>query len=405
MKILHTSDWHIGRKLYERSFDETHTYFFNWLTETINQNKVNVLVVAGDIFNNPFPSSSSLSIYYKALYNLSKTCLKHIIITGGNHDSISTLNAPKELLNVLNISVIGGYSGNLDEMIIEITDKKNKPQLVVCAVPFLKERDVRTSVSGSDFKDRISQISFGIQEFYAKIAEKVQIYSQKNIPIIATAHLFINDIKEMPDDEKKYFVGGLQQISFKNLPQIFDYFALGHIHKPYKIGGNENIRYCGAPVHLNFSERKNKSQVILIDFNDRNETKIEKIFIPIFRQLVRFDGTFSEVAEQISQFSATSELKPWAEINITEKTIDPLIDKKIAKLRDEAENIDIIKYQYKFTEVENELEKKFEQNVNLKDLKPEQIFDALLENVDENEKIEMQSTFNELVNDKLYEEN
>lgn len=398
MKILHTSDWHIGRKLYDKSFDETLPAFFSWLKNTIVDENIDVLIVAGDVFNNPFPSTSSLSLYYKTLYDFSQTNLKHIIITGGNHDSISTLNAPKELLNVLNISVIGGYAGSIDDFIIEIKENEDT-KLVVCAVPFLRERDVRTSFSGNDYKERIKQISDGISKFYAEVAEKVNHFKQKNIPIVATGHLFVNDINEMPDDEKDLFVGGLQQVSFSQLPIFFDYFALGHIHKPYKIGGKENVRYSGSPVHLNFGEYKNKSQVVIVDFDKNIDINVK--YVPIFRELVRFQGSYLDVKQKIEDFETTSELKPWADIEIIEPKQNLLLEKNLSDLKENTEKLEILRYKYTFTDIETEIERKFEKNTDLRDLKPEQIFNSLLENVDEDQQDEIKSTFNELLNNML----
>jgi len=401
VKILHTSDWHIGRKLYDKSFDETLPVFFDWLKKTIEEEKIDVLIVAGDVFNNPFPSTSSLSVYYKALYELSKSNLKHIIITGGNHDSISTLNAPRELLNILNISVVGGYADNLDDLIIEIKEN-SETKLVVCAVPFLRERDVRTSFSGNNYSERIKQISDGISSFYSEIAKKVEHFKEQNIPIIATGHLFVNDLKEMPDDEKKLFIGGLQQLSFNQLPQFFDYFALGHIHKAYKIGGLENVRYSGSPIHLNFGERKNKSQVIIVDFSEKVDIQVKKV--PIFRNLVHFKGSFVEVSEMIKNYEPNTELKPWADIEIVEEKQNLLLEKELLNLKNSTEKIEIIRYKYTFTDIENEIEQKFKKNTNLKDLKPEQIFETILENVEENDRDEISNTFKELLNSKLEKE-
>lgn len=398
MKILHTSDWHIGRKLYDISFDDTLHEFFKWLKATIVEQKIDVLIVAGDIFNNPFPSTSSLSLYYNTLYELSKTALKHIIIIGGNHDSISTLNAPKELLKILNISIIGGYTNNIDDFIIKI-EENNETKLVVCAVPFLRERDVRTSFSGNNYKERIKQISEGISNLYNEVAKKTSVFKDENIPIIAMGHLFVNDISEMPDKEKEIFIGGLQQLSFKQLPQFFDYFALGHIHKPYKIGGKENVRYSGSPIHLNFGEKNNKSQVVIVDFSDKIDIQVK--YIPIFRELLHFKGTFFEVNQMIQNFEPKSLLKPWVDIEIIEPKEDLLIEKKLNDLKNNVEKIEILRYKYTFTDIEKEIENKFEKNTNLKDLKPEQIFNSILENVEENQREEMKQTFNELINNKL----
>jgi DNA repair protein SbcD/Mre11 len=402
MKLLHTSDWHIGRKLETKSLDETLSYFFLWLEKTIIEKKIDVLVVAGDIFNNPFPSNSALSLYYKTLYKLSQTDLKSIIITGGNHDSVSTLNAPNDLLNEMDISVIGGMPENIDDLIIEIKNE-DKIEMVVCAVPFLREKDVRLSVSGADYSQRIKLFGEGIERFYAQVGEKVTKYKQKNIPVIVTGHLFVNDIKNMSDDIKELYVGGLQQLSFSQLPDVFDYIALGHIHKPMKVGGREDVRYSGSPITMNFGESNNKNQVVIVDFVDE-KPKIEVEYIPVFRNLVSFKGTYKEIDELISNYEDNNELKTWVSIEIIEEKIDPLLEMKIQTLRELSDKIEIVKLKYSYTDAQNEIEKKFENNVSLNDLKPDQIFDHILDNVKEEERKNLRGTFNDLLNNHLYEE-
>lgn len=403
MKLLHTSDWHIGLKIETKSLDETLAHFFLWLEKTIIDKNIDVLVVAGDIFNNPFPSNSALSLYYKTLYKLSQTNLKNIIITGGNHDSASTLNAPNDLLNEMNITVIGGMPENVEDLIIEVKNE-DKIEMVVCAVPFLREKDVRLSVSGADYSERIKFFGDGIAKFYSQVGEKVEKYKQANIPVIVTGHLFVNDVKEMPDDINKLYVGGLQQLSFSQLPDVFDYIALGHIHKPMKVGARENVRYSGSPIAMNFGENNNKNQVVIVDFSDE-KPKIEVEFIPVFRNLVNFKGTYTEIDELISNYEDNKELKTWASVEIIEEKIDPLLEMKIQILRDISDKIEIVKLKYSYTDVQNEIENKFENNVSLNDLKPEQIFDYILDNVNVEDRENLRGTFNDLLNNHLNEEN
>lgn len=400
MKILHTSDWHIGKRLYDKSIDETLEYFFMWLKQTIIEEQIDVLLVCGDVFNNPYPSQSSLKLYYRTLFELSTTNLQQIIITGGNHDSVSNLNAPKELLSILNIKVVGGVSDNIEDLIVEIKDKNKQTQLVVAAVPFLRERDIRLSEIGQTYADRVEMISKGIQNFYTEIAQKLEIYKQKNIPIVGMGHLYINDLHELEDEEKERIVGGLQQISYKQIPDIFDYFALGHIHKAMKVGKNENVRYCGSPVFMSFSEIKNKNQVVLVDF-ENNELEIRKIFVPIFRDLLHFKGSLKEISEEIKNYQNTKELIAWVDIEIIEVKKDLLLDNKIQNLKDNYKNVEIIQSRYTFTDIQEEIEKKFEQNTNLKDLKPIQIFDKMLDDSNEDDKDELRKTFLELVQNHL----
>ena len=400
MKILHTSDWHIGRRLYDKSVDETLELFFAWLKNTIIEQKVDVLLVAGDIFNNPYPSQSSLKLYYKTLFELSKTNLQQIIITGGNHDSVSNLNAPKELLSALKIVVVGGVSNQIDKMIVEIKNDENNIELVVAAIPFLRERDIRTSGSGNTFQERVNKISLGIEDFYNQVAQHLKKYKEKNIPVIAMGHLFVNDVSDMSKEERELYIGGLQQISFQQIPNIFDYFALGHIHKPMRIGKRENVRYCGSPIHLNFAERKYKSQVIMVDFND-NKTEIEQLFVPQFRDLLQFKGTYNEVYEQITNYSSKNVLIAWADLEIIEQKQDLNLDKKISALKEELQYVEIISSKYTFTDIEKDIEKRFEKNTDINDLKPIEVFEQVLKNTAEEDRKILKDTFIELVKNHL----
>ncbi|MBN2894076.1 MAG: exonuclease SbcCD subunit D C-terminal domain-containing protein [Bacteroidales bacterium] len=403
MKILHTSDWHIGRKIEDKQLNETLEYFFDWLIDTINNNSIDVLIVAGDIFNNPFPGNNSLSLYYRTLYRLSSTKLKQVIITGGNHDSVSTINAPKELLEIMNISVIGGVTENIDDLIIKIKNKDEKTELIICAVPFLREKDLRTSISGSDYKERINQIGKGIENFYSEIGKKALELNENNVPIIATGHLFVNDVSDMSDEEKEIFIGGLQQVSYSQLPDIFDYIALGHIHKPMRVGKRETVRFSGSPIHMNFGEIRNKNQVVIIDFSS-NEPKVEIVFIPVFRDLLSLKGSFKEIEEKLDSYNENKQLKAWASVEVIEDKIDPLMEMKINTIRDTSKNIEIIKLRYTHKDIQSEIEKKFEKNVSLNDLKPEEIFEHILDDVNEEEKENLLGTFNELVSNFLYNE-
>ncbi len=398
MKVLHTSDWHIGRRLYDKTTDKTLALFFDWLIEIINTQKIDVLIVAGDIFNSPFPSQSAYELYYKTLYKLSKTALKQIIITGGNHDSAKTLNAPKELLKLLKISVIGGVPDDLHDLIIEIKDKENI-ELAVFAVPFLRDRDIRYSVAGQTETEIYKNINNGIINFYNKIAEIAKKYKQKNIPTIATGHLFVNDLSDMSDEHKKIFVGTLQEMSSSQFPDIFDYYALGHLHFPYKVGNGSKARYSGSPIHLDFSNKNYNPQVIILDIDGK--INIQPLKVPIFRKLVRIEGTFDEVANELLTYSDDLPLTAWADIHICEQIRDLTMERRIDELKQKLQNIEIIRFRYNFADNYSDIEQEFEENTDLHDIQPIDVFEKLLKDLDEQDKQLMRQTFNELITDAL----
>ena len=148
MKILHTSDWHLGQRFLFNDREQEHQRALDWLADTIRTQEVDALIVAGDIFDINNPPNYARTMYYRFLTSLLGTSCRHIIITGGNHDSPSMLNAPRELLRLLNIHVVGAVGDALEEELVELKDSEGELELVVAAVPFLRDRDLRFSQAG-----------------------------------------------------------------------------------------------------------------------------------------------------------------------------------------------------------------------------------------------------------------
>ncbi len=204
MKILHTSDWHLGRTLYakkERVLE--HKAFLDWLVDTIELHGVDVLLIAGDVFDTASPSSISQKLYYDFLVKVKSTCCRNIIIVGGNHDSPSFLNAPKHILASLNISVVGCATENIADELILIKNKENEPELIICGVPFLRERDISRFAEGESYSDRSKRINENIKKHYTEIGQLAVAKRAElgiNIPIIATGHLSVMGGKRNEDD-------------------------------------------------------------------------------------------------------------------------------------------------------------------------------------------------------------
>ena len=179
MKILHTSDWHIGRTLYDRKRYDEFEKFFTWLLNTLESENIDVLLIAGDIFDNGTPSNKAQELYYKFLCNVNKTKCQHIVIIGGNHDSASFLNAPQSILKSLDVHVVGAISDNLEDEIIildilktpntdleRITNNIPSPEiskLIICAVPYLRDKDIRTVNAGESLEDKAQNLIQGIK--------------------------------------------------------------------------------------------------------------------------------------------------------------------------------------------------------------------------------------------------
>lgn len=274
LTILHTSDWHLGRRLYGRLRYEEFELFLHWLQDTISAQKVDILIVAGDIFDTMTPSNKAQALYYEFLGKVSRSCCQHVVIVAGNHDSPTFLDAPSNVLKFLNVHVIGTACDDLDDEVLVLGDDDNNPHCIIAAVPYLRDRDVRSSSAGESADSKDANVIAGICEHYdnvADIAKAKQAYliktHQRYIPIIATGHLFASGGKTTEDDGvRELYVGSLGKISADMFNDGFDYVALGHLHVPQRVGGRESIRYSGSPIPMGFGEAKQQKQVLLVQF-------------------------------------------------------------------------------------------------------------------------------------------
>ncbi|MGM8900820.1 exonuclease SbcCD subunit D C-terminal domain-containing protein, partial [Psychrobacter sp. 1Y4] len=190
------------------------------------------------------------ALYYEFLGRVSRSCCQHVVIVAGNHDSPTFLDAPSNVLKFLNVHVIGTACDNLEDEVLVLGDDDNNPHCIIAAVPYLRDRDVRSSSAGESADSKDANVIKGIRTHYdevASIAKEQQAEliktHQRHIPIIATGHLFAAGGKTTDDDGvRDLYVGSLGKISADMFDEGFDYVALGHLHVPQRVGGREGIR-------------------------------------------------------------------------------------------------------------------------------------------------------------------
>lgn len=400
MRILHTSDWHLGRSLHSHRRYEEFEAFLDWLISTIEQEKVDALLVAGDIFDTGTPSNRAQSLYYKFLGKVSSTHCQHIVITAGNHDSPTFLNAPKELLKELNVHIVGSITDNLEDEVI-VLKSNNEPQAIICAVPYLRDRDVRTAEPGETIEDKNAKLIEGISNHYAEvyqIAEQKRVeLKNPNLPIIAMGHLFTAGGKIIDGDGvRELYIGSLTHVHVEKLPHSIDYFALGHLHVPQLVSQKEHIRYSGSPIPMGFGEATQKKKVIIVEFTD-SDPSIAEIIIPTFQELVRIQGTVAQIQAKIAELKE-AESQAWLEIEYTGNDIVPnlseIIDNAVAET-----TLKVILVKNK--QVSNSLAMTLEDNETLDDLTAEEVFKRRLdaEGVSDSDRVELTATYNEIVKD------
>lgn len=313
MKILHTSDWHIGKHLHKYDLSPDLDFFFTWMIDYIKSENIDVLLVSGDIFDQANPTQAAYKQYYDLLKNLINLDCK-IILTGGNHDSAAVLNAPKELLKAFDITVIG-CATDFKDLFVKI--EKDGEKLVVAAVPFLKDRDIRSSVAGETYATKIEQLKSGLQTYFSNINRHYKAHFSGE-PFIVMGHLYVQGSK-MSDSERAIQIGNLAGVEAFMFEEIPHYVALGHIHKPQVISQTHNIHYCGSPVALSFSERKDEKRINVITIKNQEIASIEFIAIPKYRNLITFEGSLQEISEKLDAYAEETPLKSLAEIIVNEE--------------------------------------------------------------------------------------
>jgi len=396
MKILHTSDWHLGHRLYEQSQLEEQLLFLHWLKDCIKENKIDVLLVAGDIFDTSVPSSQSQKLYYDFLITMRETNCKHVIITGGNHDAPGTINAPKELLNALSVRVIGKATENIEDEVFELD--VNEEKIIVAAVPYLRDQDIRRAVAGESFDVIGMRYQKALTNHYNEIANYCESINKENCPVIAMGHLFA--IGGQPSDsEQRIYVGNLGDIHAKDFPTYFDYIALGHLHRPQEVDKFEKIRYSGSPYILSFSEIGYDKQVVILESDNQSITKITSKKVPSFRSIVKIKGSFEHCVYLLRNIEINDfKLTPWVEIILD---IEEHQGDEYNRIYQEAKtlNLEILKVSFAnvisnvgLNEIENTAK-------NLKELRPIEVFTMKCKemNYDLENHPEVMDAFNEIL--------
>jgi len=309
MRILHTADWHLGARLVERDRLPEHAAFLDWLIDTLRTEQIDALLVSGDIFDAANPPQDAVALYFDFLKRLADLKTVKAVITGGNHDSASHLNAPRELLRRFEVHVFGHAGDNVVDL----------GGAVVAAVPFLRERDLREAAAGETMAAVHEQVRAAIRAHYtAQLAACRAIANSR--PVIAMGHLTVLGATTS-DSERDIHIGNLGAVG-ADLFDGFDYTALGHLHRPQRIASIDTIRYSGSPIALSFSEAADAKSVVIIDTQGM---KIELLPIPTTRALVRVTANRATLAADLATIPADA----WAEVTVKLDAPEPDLDRQV----------------------------------------------------------------------------
>ncbi|EPL6455439.1 MULTISPECIES: exonuclease subunit SbcD [Providencia] len=330
MRIIHTSDWHLGQYFFTKSRAPEHQHFLNWLVNQVEIHHVDAVIVAGDIFDTGSPPSYARELYNKFIVDLQKTGCQ-LVILSGNHDSVSVLNESSSLLSYLNTQVVTSGS---EPNVITLHNKQAQPIGLVCAIPFLRPRDIQLSVAGQSIEEKQLSLQTAIHDHYQasyQLALEQRVMLGLDIPIIATGHLTVIGA-ELTDSVRDIYIGTLEAFPSGAFPPA-DYIALGHIHRPQVIGGKEYIRYCGSPIALSFDETAQQKSVCLVEFTGSELTEITPLAIPIFQPLQTLKGSLKEIEQQLSVWrDYQGENAVWLDIEVASQDYLADIQQRIETL-------------------------------------------------------------------------
>ena len=400
IRILHTADWHLGQTFFGYDRVEEHTHFLQWLVRELKENKIDVLLSAGDIFDVSNPSAASQHMFYRFIRQVTEENPKlQLVVVAGNHDSAARLEAPLPLLQEMRTEIRGivrRHEGEIDydHLIVELKNSEGEVEALCLAVPFLRQGDYPVvTTDGNPYAE-------GVKELYARLQERALQRRKDGQALVAVGHLQAtgSEIAER-DFSERTIIGGLECVSPDAFTEQIAYTALGHIHKSQRVSGRENVRYAGSPLPMSFAEREYHHGVVIVTLAEGWAVEIEKReYIPLVGLLSVPRGkaaTPEEVLEELAHLPLASEEAegeqterslhfPYLEIKVLLTEPEPMLRQQIEEaIADKAVRLARIVSVYRQAE-ENTLEEEV-LAAGLQEMNPLQIVKATFENIYQSE--------------------
>lgn len=314
LKLLHTSDWHLGATLHDASRQAEHELFFQWLLTTIEDEQIDVLVVAGDIFDRSQPSNEALAQYYQLLVALSHTALSQVIIVGGNHDSPTQLDAPRAVLAALDVTVVGGWNGaEPDRHLVPLRDRQGSVAAVALAVPYVHEWALGLRTTGLDRTQIRAELSDRFGALYSDLCDRAHKLHPR-LPLVATGHLTATGTERGDAPRDIHLVGSIGGLPATIFDPRLAYVALGHIHRPMPVTGSV-ARYSGSPIPIGPGETAVGRRVVVVELDDAS-VRTRSLAVPRFRTLVDVVGPLDAVLTQLAELQWTEPLPPFVMVEV-----------------------------------------------------------------------------------------
>jgi exonuclease SbcD len=378
MRILHTSDWHLGQHFMGKTRQAEHQAFCRWLIEQVREREVDAVLVAGDVFDTGAPPSYAREQYNQFIVELRDTGAS-LVVLGGNHDSVAMLGESRTLLAQLDTRVVPAVGVEPDEQLLVLKRRTGEPGAILCAIPFIRPRDVLLSQAGQSAADKQLSLQQAIQDHYQKLfalAEQRRAELGGGLPIVATGHLTTVGASAS-ESVREIYVGALEAFPTSAFPAA-DYIALGHIHRPQKVGGLEHIRYCGSPIPLSFDEARQQKEVLLVELDSIGLHKVEALAVPRFQPLYSLRGSLAELPALFAEVArdGSPEQPVWVEVQISTDDYLSDLQARLAALCDGLP-VEVLRIRRERGATQAGLQR--EARETLDELNPEEVFDKRLE--------------------------
>ncbi|QJD88726.1 exonuclease subunit SbcD [Duganella dendranthematis] len=385
MRLLHTSDWHLGQSLHNFERHYEHQRFLDWLLDAIVAEQADVLLIAGDIYDNANPSSASQKQLYRFL-RIAKERAPHLnlIIIAGNHDSPGRLDAPGPLLEAHGTRVIGAVQRNADgeidveSLVLPLTGRSGAVEAWCLAVPFLRPGDVPRVAT----EDGADPYLAGIATLYQQAFALAQSRRQDGQAIVAMGHCHMVDGQMSNDSERRIVIGGTEMLPAGIFDPAIAYAALGHLHLAQNVGKQAHIRYSGSPLPLSFAEVNYAHQILRIDLDGPVLREIVPVAVPRAVELMRVPSKPAPLTQVLEELAALSppdapvEQQPYLEVRVLLEQPEPGLRARIEAALD-GKPVRLAKIETSTAARASSIDKEVMTLDQLEKLKPDDIFRQL----------------------------
>lgn len=330
MRLLHTSDWHLGQSLHNFDRHYEHQCFLDWLLDRIVSESADALLIAGDVFDNVNPSAASQRQLYRFLQQARERAPQlELVIIAGNHDSPGRLEAPVPLLEAQGVRIVGNVlrkadgSIDIDSLVVPLTTAGGKIAAWCIAVPFLRPGDVpRVEAEGDPYLA-------GVAELYRLAEAHAQALRQPHEALIAMGHCHMVDSQMSADSERRIVIGGTEMLPAGMFAPSIAYTALGHLHLAQSVGKQEHIRYSGSPIPLSFPETGYQHQVLSIELEGAALRSVKPLMVPRAVPLLRVPARPAPIDDVLAELAALDlpacppHAQPYLEVRVRLEAPEP----------------------------------------------------------------------------------